>query len=80
MKETFRVCPVCEKKFPRTKACARYCSTECRKVANRVLFATGSGFYAKLRREKYLALVRYTEQNNLKKILKKYKPQTNNND
>lgn len=73
MKETFRVCPVCENKFPRN-SCAKYCSIECGLVANRVLKASESGYYAELRQKRYAELLQYAEKNKLKKILKKYKP------
>ena len=78
MKETFRVCPVCEKKFP-CHFGKRYCSDECAIIAWRVLKASGNGFYATLRRNEYLGLIQYVKKNKLKKILEKYKPQIKDN-
>lgn len=75
MNETFRVCPVCEKEFPKNNKTA-YCSDECRATAIRVMSSSQTSEYIQRNKKRFEILQQYIERNNLKRILKKYKPQT----
>lgn len=77
MKELFRICPVCEKQFPKNNKTA-YCSDECRETAIRVMRNSQTREYIYKNKKRFEVLQQYVERNNLKRILKKYKPKKRN--
>ena len=77
MKKTFRICPVCEKQFPKNNKTA-YCSDECRATAIRVMHSSQTSEYIRRNKKRFEVLQQYVERNNLKRILKKYKPKKRN--
>lgn len=77
MKELFRICPVCQSSFPK-KSKTMYCSDECKAVALRVMNNSNTWEYIQKKKKSFLMLQQYVERNNLKRILKKYKPKKRN--
>jgi ribosome recycling factor len=73
MNKAMRTCPVCLKEFCRM-AHTIYCSPECREVGLRVVRRTANNALAKYRAEKFQKLVNYSQQNKIKKLVKKYMP------
>lgn len=69
-----RICVWCAESFFGSQQ-ALYCSPECYKKHRNAMRRAGKLHQAADNSKKFAALLKYTEENNLREILKKYRPE-----
>lgn len=78
MDKALHTCPVCLTEFNKSGHNI-YCCKGCAEIAWRVMQGSGYMAYRQIRSQKYQDMVAYATKNNIRELVKKYKPSKKRN-